>query len=85
MLIAVQILVFEGEWSVYEDTPPTPDHPLRLGVKPVLKIRVMKIGFQAAISQKGLLKFFLGNSWGNLVLKAPDASAAEGLGSEGLT
>ncbi len=24
--MVVQILVFEGDWSVYESTPPTPDH-----------------------------------------------------------
>jgi len=45
--MAVQMLVFEGDWSVYESTPPTPNHTPANGVEPVLKIRVMKMGFQA--------------------------------------
>jgi len=62
--MAVQMLVFEGDWSVYESTPPTPDHTPTNGVEPSLKVRVMKMGFQAAISHKGLLKNKLGeNSW----------------------
>ncbi len=52
--MAVQMLVFEGDWSVYESTPPTPDHTPANGVEPSLKIRVMKMGFQAAITHKGL-------------------------------
>jgi len=64
--MVVKILVLEGEWSVYEDTPPTPDHTPANGVEPVLKIRVMKLEFQAAISHKGVLK----KNWGKFLGKA---------------
>ena len=38
--MAVQMLVFEGDWSVYESTPPTPDHTPTNGVEPSLKIQI---------------------------------------------
>ncbi len=63
--MVVQMLVFEGDWSVYESTLPTPDHTLANGVEPVLKVRVMKMGFQAAIGQKGSLKKF-GENFGEI-------------------
>ncbi len=51
-----------------------------MGVEPVLKIRVMKMGFQAAISQKALLKKKIGggNSWENRVVKVQGSSVAIG-------
>jgi len=50
--MVVQILVLEGEWSVYEDTPPTPDHTPANGVEPSLKIRAMKMGFPGWIKKQ---------------------------------
>ncbi len=77
--MAVQILVFEGARSVYESTPPTPDHTPANGVEPVLKVRVMKMGFQAAISHKGVLKKIIwGKFLGNGVVRAAGSSAAIG-------